>query len=160
VSYVPQFETADRDFPATVREIVLTGTQKKGWRIPFYTKDGRRAAEEALSFFGSEALGSSQIGELSGGQRQRAMLARAMCRKPALLFLDEPCAGLDADAKKAFYETLTEWNRRREVTVVMVSHDLGDVKARADRVAVLARKLVFLGAAGSRAPGRNFFGEG
>jgi zinc transport system ATP-binding protein len=163
VSYVPQFETADRDFPATVREIVLTGTQRKGWRIPFYTKEDRRATEEALSFFGIEALGSSQIGELSGGQRQRAMLARAMCRNPALLFLDEPCVGLDADAKKAFYAMLTEWNRRRKVTVLMVSHDLGDVETHADRVAVLARKLVFLGTADSWGtsgwmPDRNFPG--
>jgi zinc transport system ATP-binding protein len=152
VSYVPQFETADRDFPATVREIVLTGTQKKGWRIPFYTKEDYRAVEEALSFFGIEALGSSQIGELSGGQKRRALLARAMCRKPALLFLDEPCAGLDMDAKKAFYAMLAEWNRRRKVTVVMVSHDLGDVATYADRVAVLDRKLVFLGPAGSWPP--------
>jgi zinc transport system ATP-binding protein len=156
VSYVPQSETADRDFPATVREIVLTGTQKKGWRIPFYTKEDRRAADEALSFFGIEALGSSQIGELSGGQRQRAMLARAMCRNPELLFLDEPCAGLDIDAKKTFCAMLTDWNRRRKVTVVMVSHDLGDVKTYADKVAVLDRKLVFLGTAGSWTPGRNF----
>ncbi|MDR1378059.1 MAG: ABC transporter ATP-binding protein [Synergistaceae bacterium] len=152
ISYVPQSETADRDFPATVREIVLTGTQKTGWRLPFYTKEDRRAADEALSFFGIEALGSCQIGELSGGQRQRALLARAMCRNPALLFLDEPCAGLDANAKKAFYAMLADWNRQRKVTVVMVSHDLDDVKTYADRVAVLARKLLFLGGASSWAP--------
>jgi zinc transport system ATP-binding protein len=146
VSYVPQVETADRDFPATVEEIVLTGVQRPGRRFPFYSKADRGAAAEAMALFGISDLAGRQLGTLSGGERKRAMLARAMCRDPALLFLDEPCTGLDAETKNLFYATLERLNAERNLSIVMVSHDLDDVKTLADKVAVLARKLVFIGA--------------
>ena len=145
ISYVPQIEAAERDFPATAREIVLTGTQKKGRRFPFYTAADRREADAVMRLFGIEELAGMQIGKLSGGQQQRVMLARAMCRNPSLLFLDEPCAGLDAESKAVFYTTLKELNRVRNMSIVMVSHDLEDVEKCATRVAELAQRLIFLG---------------
>ncbi len=145
VSWVPQGETGERDFPATVREVVLTGTQRRGLHFPFYSKADREAAEASMNLFGIDALAGRQIGRLSGGQRQRAMLARAMCRRPSLLFLDEPCAGLDAETKETFYETLCRLNRERGLTIVMVTHDLSDVENCATHVVALARKPVFVG---------------
>ena len=145
VAYVPQVERADREFPATVQEIVLTGTQRAGRRIPFYTARDKEDAREAMESLGIADLAKTQIGRLSGGQRQRVLLARAMCRSPRLLFLDEPCSGLDAATKRAFYATLARLHRERDTAVVMVSHDLDDVATHADRVAVMARSLVFLG---------------
>ena len=145
VSYVPQLDTGERDFPATVHEIVLTGTQRKGRRIPFYTNSDRASAIDAMKLFDIDTLAHRQIGELSGGQQQRVMLARAMCRNPDLLFLDEPCAGLDTEAKDYFYVALRRLNADRNLTVVMVSHDLADVESCADQVAVLASRLIFWG---------------
>jgi zinc transport system ATP-binding protein len=147
VSWVPQIEAADRGFPATVREIVLTGMQKRGGLVFFYTAEDRRSAGAAMEFFELGELAGRQIGELSGGQHRRMMLARAMCRDPDLLLLDEPCAGLDADAKSAFYAKLDRLRRERGATIVMVSHDPDDVALYATRVAVLERRLVFLGGA-------------
>ena len=143
--YVPQVEGADRDFPATVWEIVLTGTQRRGRRIPFYTRSDKEAAKAALSAFEISDLAGRRIGKLSGGQMQRVLLARAMCRGPKLLLLDEPCSGLDADSRRGFYELLARLNRERRTTIVMVSHDLDEVAARASRVAVMARRLLFMG---------------
>ena len=144
-AYVPQVEGADRDFPATVWEIVLTGTQRRGRRIPFYTRSDKDAASAALDAFEIADLTGRRIGKLSGGQMQRVLLARAMCRGPKLLFLDEPCSGLDADSRRGFYELLARLHRERRTTIVMVSHDLDEVAARASRVAVMARRLLFVG---------------
>jgi zinc transport system ATP-binding protein len=155
VSWVPQVEAADRDFPATVREIVLTGTQKRGGLVFFYTAADRRNADAAMEFFEIEDLAGRRIGELSGGQHRRMMLARAMCRDPDLLLLDEPCSGLDADAKRAFYDWLNRLHDERGATIVMVSHDLDEVELRATRIAVLDRRLVFLGDAGEWTRGKN-----
>ena len=144
-AYVPQVEGADRDFPATVWEIVLTGTQRRGRRVPFYTRADKSAALAALDAFEIADLAGRRIGKLSGGQMQRVLLARAMCRGPKLLLLDEPCSGLDADSRRSFYDLLARLHRERRTTIVMVSHDLDEVAARATRVAVLERRLLFTG---------------
>lgn len=144
-AYVPQVEGADRDFPVTVWEIVLAGTQRRGWRVPFYTRADKAAAEAALSAFEIADLAGRRIGKLSGGQMQRVLLARAMCRGPKLLLLDEPCSGLDEESRRAFYVLLTRLHRERRTTIVMVSHDLDEVAERASRVAVMAQRLIFVG---------------
>ncbi|NLL36474.1 MAG: ABC transporter ATP-binding protein [Fretibacterium sp.] len=144
-AYVPQLEQADPNFPATVREIVLTGAQRKGHGIPFYSRRDKRGAQETMESLNIAHLADVQIGRLSGGQRQRVLLARALCRSPELLFLDEPCSGLDSETRFGFYKNLASLHRARRTTIVMVSHDLREVATCADRVAVLARRLVFSG---------------
>ena len=145
ISYVPQINTGERNFPATVREIVMTGTQRQGHRLPFHTQADRNAAEEAMALFEIADLAGTQIGKLSGGQQQRVMLARAMCRRPSLLILDEPCSALDSDTQNIFYATLKRLNRENRLSIVMVSHDFKGMETCADRIAVLDRKLIFLG---------------
>lgn len=140
--YVPQREGIEPGFPATVQEVVLTGTQGAwpqglGWRFPFYRREDREAAQEAMSALGISDLAGRRIGALSGGQIRRALLARALCGRPTLLLLDEPCAGLDGAAHQALHEFLGRLRRERGTAVVMVTHDLEDAKALADRVVVM-----------------------
>ena len=147
-AYVPQAENAERDFPASVREVVLTGAQRTGRRFPLYTEKDRAAVERSMKRFEIAHLAEKQIGALSGGQYQRVMLARAMCRDPEILFLDEPCAGLDEEAGKDFRSLLAKLHGTRKVTIVMVTHDPDEIETFATRVVVLARKLLFCGDTG------------
>ncbi len=147
VSYLPQIDYSDHSFPATVKEIVLCGTQKKGRRLPFYTKEDRRAAEEAMELLGVTEFQQKRIGDLSGGQRQRAMLARALCRRPKLLILDEPCTGLDPQITAELYTLLERFNREQGLSILMASHDLGEVGRCASRVIVVDRGVSFDGTA-------------
>lgn len=144
VSYLPQQNIAERDFPATVREIVLTGTQKQGKSRPFYTKNDREDAERAMEQMGITQIAKKRIGDLSGGQQQRAMLARAICRSPELLILDEPCAGLDVNISREIYSILLELNKKG-VTIIMASHDMEEIGKYGNRFIVLNQKLEFDG---------------
>ena len=145
VAYLPQISVIARDFPATVFEVVKTGAQRKGKRALFYSGDDIRAAKDALELLEISHLAKKRIGELSGGQKQRVLLARALCRDPELLVLDEPCSGLDEEITESLYALLGELNRSRDVTVFMISHDLDEIRAHAGRVAVLDNRLVFCG---------------
>ncbi|MBR0279291.1 MAG: metal ABC transporter ATP-binding protein, partial [Synergistaceae bacterium] len=104
MSYVPQYEEADRDFPARAGEIVLTGTQRPGKL--FHTRNDRNQAESAMNALGIYDLADREIRTLSGGQLRRVFLARAICGKPELLLLDEPCAGLDAHSHEVLFSIL------------------------------------------------------
>lgn len=124
MSYVPQYEDADRDFPARAGEIVLTGTQRPGKL--FATRSDREKAESAMKALNIDGLSDKEIRTLSGGQLRRVFLARALCGNPELLLLDEPCAGLDAQS----HETLFGILRRllaEGCAVVMVTHDISDI---------------------------------
>ncbi len=145
VAYLPQISTIPQDFPATVCEVVISGTQKSGSRRIFYSAEDYRAVSETLELLGISHLSRKRIGELSGGQKQRALLARALCRKPELLILDEPCSGLDEDISGSFYSLLESLNKDRGVTIFMISHDLDEIRAHAGRVAVLDNGLAFCG---------------
>ena len=93
---------------------------------------------------GIEKIASKRVGCLSGGQQQRVMIARSICRNPRLLFLDEPCAGLDAQISAEIYTMLKGFNKRG-MTVVMVSHDMEEIGKYADRVVVINQKIEFDG---------------
>lgn len=113
ISYLPQQNPVEKGFPATVREVVLTGTQKSGRRFcTFYSKEDRALAGEAMRTMGIDGIAGKRMGSLSGGQQQRVMLARSVCRRPKLLLLDEPCAGLDANISAEIYSLLKEYNKR------------------------------------------------
>ena len=124
MSYVPQYEDADRDFPARVGEIVLTGTQRPGKL--FHTKRDRESAESAMKALNIEGLSGNEIRTLSGGQLRRVFLARAICGNPELLLLDEPCAGLDAQSHETLFGILREL-LSGGCAVVMVTHDISDI---------------------------------
>jgi len=147
IAYLPQVRSVVRGFPATVAEVVLTGTQKKKQRLPFYTRQDRASAAEAMDMLGISGLRNKRIGSLSGGQQQRVLLARALCRKPAVLILDEPFTGLDPQITADMYDLLHRLNAVQAVTIVMASHDLHEVVKYASRVIALNRSVIFDGRA-------------
>ena len=123
IGYLPQQTVVQRDFPATVWEIVLSGTLSHcGWR-PFYGKKQKAMAEEQMKVMGIEDLKKKCYRHLSGGQQQRVLLARALCAASKIILLDEPVTGLDPKVTMEFYELLKELNEQG-ITVIMVSHDL------------------------------------
>ena len=125
MSYVPQFEEADKNFPARVNEIVLTGRQRPGKL--FYTHDDRTAAMNAMCELGIDSLAENEIRTLSGGQLRRVFLARAICGEPELLLLDEPCAGLDAESHEVLFSLLRKL-LSNGCAVLMVTHDISDIE--------------------------------
>lgn len=145
VAYVPQVSSTSKKFPATVFEIVITGTQKKQKKLPFYTKGDIETANEAISLMGIEPLSKKRIDQLSGGQHQRVMLARAMCKDPKLLILDEPCANLDEQITESLSHLLKMLNREKNITVLMASHNMQAIRELSTRVIVLDKTLKFTG---------------
>ena len=126
IGYLPQQTPVQRDFPASVWEVVLSGCIGSGGWKPFYTAAQKDRAAEMLRRIGAESLCRRSFRALSGGQRQRVLLARALCAADRLLLLDEPTAALDPRASAELYDMIDHLNRRHKVTVLMVSHDLAD----------------------------------
>lgn len=143
IAYVPQADLAPRDFPATVGEVVLLGTQQSG-KSPRYTKEDRAAAKNAMEQMRISNLSGRQIGALSGGQRQRVFLARALCRNPELLLLDEPCAGLDDNAAGELYTILDELHQNG-TTLIMATHAHDRLNRSDIRIIELARRIIYDG---------------
>ena len=125
VGYMPQHAMMDPRFPVRATDVVLMGRLGTGRRFGNYTRDDQQAAAAALAEVGLEDHGVRPFSDLSGGQRQRVLLARALVIKPELLLLDEPAAGLDQKVEQDFFELLQELNR--QLTIVLVTHDLGFV---------------------------------
>ncbi len=145
ISYLSQTNLADRDFPATVWEIILSGTQKKGTNLPFYTKENVKSAEESMVKLGMERFKNTRIGNLSGGQQQRALLARALCKSPRLMLLDEPFAGLDSTISEELYGLYHDLNKQG-VTIIMASHDYQAIGKFASKVMLMNNsKVDFVG---------------
>lgn len=145
VSYVPQISSIPRDLPATAREVAMTGLQVAGRFSPFYSRSDRAEGAAMFERLGISSVADKRIGDLSGGQRQRVMLARALMRKPELLLLDEPYVGLDEQVRGESRKIIDELGASGGMTVVMVSHDMEDVRRAATRVAVMDRRLLFCG---------------
>lgn len=122
--YLPQQTQAQKDFPASVREVVLSGVLNSGHKSPFYSKKDKAEAIKNMEKLGITHLKKNCYRELSGGQQQRVLLARALCATDNILILDEPVTGLDPAASMEFYETVKDLNRNEGVTVVMVTHDI------------------------------------
>jgi zinc transport system ATP-binding protein len=140
IGYVPQLARFDADFPATVREVVLTGRIGHARLGRRYSEADRDAAEKALAEVELLELAKRPVGKLSGGERQRTLVARALATGPDLLLLDEPTASIDSRIERSFYELLARLNQR--IPIVLVSHDLGFISAYVNRVACLNRRLV------------------
>jgi zinc transport system ATP-binding protein len=124
IGYLPQQTLVQRDFPASVLEIVQSGLLGRCGLRPFYTKEERKLAQQNMERLGIAHLAHRCYRELSGGQQQRVLLARALCATRKMLLLDEPVAGLDPRATAEMYELVGELNRKDGITILMVSHDI------------------------------------
>ena len=123
ISYLPQQTEVQRDFPASVREIVLSGCQSRCGRRPFYNKAEKQLAVAAMEKLGITHLAKKCYRELSGGQQQRTLLARALCAAQKMLLLDEPVTGLDPAATQEMYDLIDQLNKDG-ITIIMISHDI------------------------------------
>ncbi len=144
IGYLPQQTTAQKDFPASVYEVVLSGcaADKKGI---FYSKNHKALAEENMKKLDILSVKNKSFRELSGGQQQRVLLARALCATKKLLLLDEPVNGLDPLVTNEFYSLIKGINRNSGITVVMVSHDLHAALSNAGKILHLSRDSSFFG---------------
>ncbi len=123
IGYLPQQTVVQRDFPASVREIVLSGCQARSGLRPFYNKEEKKLAEENMRRLGISDLAARCYRDLSGGQQQRVLLARALCATRTILLLDEPVSGLDPIVTAGMYDLIKELNDDG-ITIIMVSHDI------------------------------------
>ena len=124
IGYLPQQTQVQKDFPASVREIVLSGCQNRCGLRPFYNREEKEYAYQMMEKMQIIHLEKRCYRELSGGQQQRVLLARALCATRKILLLDEPTAGLDPKVTKEMYQLIYELNQRDKLTIVMISHDL------------------------------------
>ena len=145
IGYLPQQKESQRDFPASVQEVVLSGTLNSLGFRPFYGKKQRSNALEQIERVGMLPLRNAAFRELSGGQQQRTLLARALAATKTLLILDEPIASLDPVAAADMYRLIEEINRNHGVTIIMVSHDPHAAAHEAKSVLHLENRQLFCG---------------
>ncbi len=123
IGYLPQQTIVQKDFPASVKEIVLSGCLGRCGLRPFYSREDKRLARENMERMGISSLSSRSYRDLSGGQQQRVLLARALCATGKVLLLDEPVAGLDPMVTVEMYDLIEQLNKEG-ITVIMISHDV------------------------------------
>ena len=124
IGYLPQQTDVQRDFPASVYEIVLSGFCGKSGLMPFYSTEQKKQALENIEKMGISDLKNRCYRELSGGQQQRVLLARALCATSKVILLDEPVSGLDSKATEGMYSIIEKLNKEEKITVIMISHDI------------------------------------
>ncbi|MCI9140233.1 metal ABC transporter ATP-binding protein [bacterium 1XD42-8] len=144
IGYLPQQTVVQRDFPASVWEIVLSGTLAKCGRRPFYSRQEKKDAEENMKKMSIWELRKKCYRNLSGGQQQRVLLARALCATTKLLLLDEPVSGLDPKVTTEFYQ-LVEGLNKEGITIIMVSHDIHAAVQYANYILHINQKQFFFG---------------
>ena len=145
IGYLPQQTAAQKDFPATVFEVVISGCLGKRGNRPFYSPKEKQTALSNLERLGIADLKKSCFRDLSGGQKQRALIARAFCATDKLLILDEPITGLDPSAIQDFYNIIRKLNREEQVAILMVSHDMANIVRQAGKILHLQQKALFWG---------------
>ena len=147
IGYLPQQTAAQKDFPATVSEVVLSGCLNRRGMLPFYSRKEREIADRNMEKLGITPLRKQCYRELSGGQQQRVLIARALCATSSLLILDEPITGLDPTAIQEFYAMIRRLNREDKVAILMVSHDLRNAVEEANKILHLQKRVLFYGPA-------------
>jgi zinc transport system ATP-binding protein len=145
IGYLPQQTAAQKDFPASVYEVVLSGRLAARGVLPFYSRKDKKIAEENIKRLGIENIKNRCYRELSGGQQQRALLARALSAAKKILLLDEPAAGLDPAVTRELYNLIEKINRNDGLTVITVSHDIKSAVKYANRILHLKNEQVFFG---------------
>jgi len=137
IGYLPQNGFRGSAFPATAEEIVTANQYAAIGRMRFPKKEHREKTRDALAQVGMQDYAKRLFGELSGGQQQRVLLARMLVNDPRLMILDEPTTGVDRDTVQSLYELLYACNRERNLTIVMVTHDVGRAEPYVSRVLCL-----------------------
>ena len=145
IGYLPQQNDTQKDFPASVYEVVLSGRLNSRGFHPFYTSGDKREAVEKMELLGIRDLERQCFRDLSGGQKQRVLLARALCATKSLLLLDEPVTGLDPIVTGEFYQLIRRINRDSGIAVVMVSHDIESAVEDASHILHLQETALFFG---------------
>lgn len=145
IGYLPQQTDLQKDFPATVFEVVLSGCLKHRGFLPFYSKKEKETAMKNLKRLGMEEFKFRPYKELSGGQQQRVLIARALCATDRLLILDEPVTGLDPAATMELYQLIKHLNQKYKVAIIMVTHDIKSAVNQADLVLHLGQTQLFFG---------------
>ncbi len=142
IGYLPQQTVVQKDFPASVREIVLSGCQGRCGLRPFYNKEEKKLAEENMERMGISSIKDRCYRDLSGGQQQRVLLARALCATRKVLLLDEPVSGLDPKVTMEMYGLISELNKEG-ITVIMISHDISSAVRFASHILHIGTEVFF-----------------
>lgn len=142
IGYLPQQTVVQRDFPASVFEIVLSGNLSKNGLKPFYSKQQKKLAADNLERMGMSEYSNRCYRELSGGQQQRVLLARALCATEKLLLLDEPVSGLDPKVTLEMYNTVAELNSQG-IGIIMISHDISAALKYASHILHIGESIFF-----------------
>ncbi|MCL2455985.1 MAG: metal ABC transporter ATP-binding protein [Defluviitaleaceae bacterium] len=145
IGYLPQQTSAQKDFPASVYEVVLSGLLNKRGIRPFYSWREHETAEKNIEKLGISNLKKKSFRELSGGQQQRVLLARALCATEKLLLLDEPVSGLDPIVTAELYETIESLRRDSGISIIMISHDVRSGIEYATHILHLRNRQIFFG---------------
>ena len=162
IGYLPQQSQIQRSFPASVREVVLSGCLNGSAIHPFYTKDEKKRAEEQMQCLNITQLADRCYRELSGGQQQRVLLARALCATKKLLLLDEPLTGLDPLVATELYSILQHIHDAHGITVIMVTHDVECAVRHAKTILHIGKNESFFGSCAEYEKsevGRRFLGD-
>ncbi len=142
IGYLPQQTVIQKDFPASVREIVLSGCQARCGLRPFYNRQEKELADKNIERMGITDLKDRPYRDLSGGQQQRVLLSRALCATQKVLLLDEPVAGLDPNVTAEMYSLIEKLNRE-EITIIMISHDISAAAKYASHILHIGDRLFF-----------------
>jgi len=145
IGYLPQQSSGQKDFPASVYEVVISGRLSSRGIAPFYSKADKQAALDNMERLGITDLRKKSFRELSGGQQQRALLGRALCATQKALLLDEPAAGLDPLVTEELYATIKTLSINAGITIIMISHDIQAAVKYASHILHLQNKQLFFG---------------
>ena len=142
IGYLPQQTDVQKNFPASVKEIVLSGCQARAGLRPFYNNQEKEMAANAMKKMRIEEFSKRCYRELSGGQQQRVLLARALCATQKILLLDEPVSGLDPKVTAEMYELISGLNKEG-ITIIMISHDIDVAISEASHILHICDKPFF-----------------
>ena len=143
IGYVPQYSNFDERFPISVWDVVLMGRLGRLGRRPFFSREDKEIARDAMRKVGMDDFGKRQITKLSGGQQQRVLIARALAMEPRILLLDEPTASVDKRMETSIYELLKELNET--TTMILVTHDIGVLSAHVKKIGCLNKYFIYHG---------------
>lgn len=145
IGYLPQQTEVQKDFPASVTEVVISGCLNRCGLRPFFNSAEKKLARDNMERLGIADLSKRCYRELSGGQQQRVLLARALCATKKMLLLDEPVTGLDPKATAELYTTIMQLNSESQITIIMISHDIAAAAKYASHILHIAKTPLFYG---------------